>query len=571
MTSRWVGEYEIVKRLCVGGMATLYLARRHGAAGFSRLVALKVIHPHLVAQPSFIDMFVDEARICSRITHPNVVHVEEFGEVDGIHYLVMEYLDGCSVAELLRMFRREGRRLDPELAARIIMQIASGLHAAHETVDQDGQPLDIVHRDISPSNILLSTDGHAKLIDFGIAKARNRLSETEGGTALKGKYKYIAPEQATRSTIDRRSDIFSLGVVFWEMLVGRPLFVEDTHVALFNRLHRTEVSPPSTLNPDVIVSLDLIVLAMLQHDPVHRPQSGAEVQRRITTALPGAANREASELGALAIEVRDKRAARRAAADNSPDNDPSLSPTSRSSMRARSEDYHIEIEAMPNPRPHTTAPTLPTAPHPWSRRAIQVGIAGLLGIGLMVGILLGRQSGAQDTPRRSHPASVATKPSDSPPPAAPERPPLPTTALSAVQPATAPPAVAQPPAAPAAAAVPPPQVTPLPTTEPDAIAGDTPEVAEPATTRTPAPAAMTKREPPRTVVKPRPIRRGPPARDAAAEVETAKAPSRGVTIRSGDAPIADMPFDEPENTGVVPAAPNRTKVKKTPIVTDFGN
>src|SRR6185503_16132652 len=304
MTSRWVGEYEVVKRLCVGGMATLYLARRHGAAGFSRLVALKVIHPHLVAQPAFIDMFGDEARICSQITHPNVVHVEEFGEIDGIHFLVMEYLDGCSVAELLRLFRRESRKLEPELAARIVMQIAGGLHAAHETIDQDGEPLDIVHRDISPSNILLSTDGNAKLIDFGIAKARNRLSETEGGMALKGKYKYIAPEQATRSVIDRRSDIFSLGVVFWEMLVGKPLFSEDTHVALFNRLHHTSVAAPSSVNPDALVILDSIVLSMLQHDPADRPQTAADVQRRIAAALPSAANRDPSELGALAAEVR---------------------------------------------------------------------------------------------------------------------------------------------------------------------------------------------------------------------------------------------------------------------------
>ncbi|MBC7974107.1 MAG: serine/threonine protein kinase, partial [Myxococcales bacterium] len=289
MTTRWVGEYEIVKRLRVGGMATLYLARRHGAAGFSRLVALKVIHPHLVEQSQFIDMFVDEARICSQISHPNVVHVEEFGEIDGIHYLVMEYLDGCSIGELLQLFRQENRKLDPELAARVIMQIAGGLHAAHETLDTDGHPLELVHRDISPSNILLSNDGNAKLIDFGIAKARNRLAETEAGVALKGKFKYIAPEQAMRSTIDRRGDIFSLGVVFWEMLVGQPLFADDSHVALFNRLHQTNVAAPSAVNPSSLVVLDSLVLSMLRHDPAERPQTAAEVQRRIAFALPSAA------------------------------------------------------------------------------------------------------------------------------------------------------------------------------------------------------------------------------------------------------------------------------------------
>src|ERR1041384_2419936 len=130
MTSQWFGDYEIVKRLRVGGMATLYLARRHGAAGFSRLVALKMIHPHLAEQASFIDMFIDEARICAHISHPNVVRVEEFGVLDGVHYLVMEYIDGCSASELLQVSRHERRMLDPELVARVIMQVAGGLPAA---------------------------------------------------------------------------------------------------------------------------------------------------------------------------------------------------------------------------------------------------------------------------------------------------------------------------------------------------------------------------------------------------------------------------------------------------------
>ncbi|MEO7731446.1 MAG: serine/threonine-protein kinase, partial [Kofleriaceae bacterium] len=402
MTTRWVGEYEIVKRLRVGGMATLYLARRHGAAGFSRLVALKVIHPHLVEQSQFIDMFVDEARICSQISHPNVVHVEEFGEIDGIHYLVMEYLDGCSISELLQQFRREDRKLDPELAARVVMQIAGGLHAAHQTLDTDGHPLELVHRDISPSNILLSADGNPKLIDFGIAKARNRLAETEAGVALKGKFKYIAPEQAMRSTVDRRGDIFSLGVVFWEMLVGQPLFTDDTHVALFNRLHQTNVAAPSTVNPDSLVVLDAIVLSMLRHDPAERPQTAAEVQRRIAFALPGAANREASELGAIALDVRDKRAARRSArGEKDSDSNVSFSPTPRS--RPETAAYRVEIQTSPTVSINGTTGgagavgTLPPAPSSWRRRSVQLGILGLLAVGLTVGVMVGRHGGGTAT------------------------------------------------------------------------------------------------------------------------------------------------------------------------------
>src|SRR4051812_22683836 len=396
MTSQWFGDYEIVQQLRVGGMATLYLARRHGAAGVSRLVALKMIHPHLVAQPSFVEMFVDEARICSHITHPNVVHVEEFGMLDGVHYLVMEYIDGCSANELLQVFRRERRLLDPELAARVIMQIASGLHAAHETADPDGQPLELIHRDISPSNVLISLDGNAKLIDFGIAKARNRVSETQAGLTLKGKYRYVAPEQALHAVVDRRCDIFSLGIVFWELLVGRQLFPEDSHLGLLERLRHTEVPAPSDANPAVPAVFDPIVLAMLEHDPADRPQTAAEVQRRIASAIPGAANREAAELGAFAVEVRDKcaeRRARRATAGAAGPGSQSFSPSPSPRLRATSA-YRIEVESTRSPA--VQDPTPPPVPPPWwRRRGVQLG-AGLVGVGVIATILVGRQGSGAD-------------------------------------------------------------------------------------------------------------------------------------------------------------------------------
>lgn len=368
-------------------MATLYLARRYGAAGFSRLVALKVIRPQLVTQPTFVEMFIDEARICAQLNHPNIVRVEEFGVLDGVHCLVMEYLDGCSVGEWLQSASRERRKLDPELVARVIMQIATGLHAAHETRDQDGQPLDIIHRDISPSNILLSVDGNAKLIDFGIAKARHRLSRTQAGIA-KGKYKYIAPEQVTGPTVDRRCDIFSLGVVFWEMLTGKPLFNEDTQIGLFNRLKQTNVVPPSAVNPEVPAILDPIVLAMLRHDPAERPQTAAEVQRRIASVMPRAANREDSELGAIAVEIRDKRATRRAASATADlGSHINFSPTPRS-VKTSGDDY-LEIEASLTSELHGPTVRMATASLPLRRRGMKASMLVLLGIVVTVGILLG--------------------------------------------------------------------------------------------------------------------------------------------------------------------------------------
>jgi len=537
MTTRWVGEYEIVKRLRVGGMATLYLARRHGAAGFSRLVALKVIHPHLVEQSQFIDMFVDEARICSQISHPNVVHVEEFGEIDGIHYLVMEYLDGCSISELLQQFRREDKKLDPELAARVIMQIAGGLHAAHETLDTDGHPLELVHRDISPSNILLSADGNPKLIDFGIAKARNRLAETEAGNALKGKFKYIAPEQAMRSTVDRRGDIFSLGVVFWEMLVGQPLFTDDTHVALFNRLHATNVAAPSTVNPDSLPVLDAIVLSMLRHDPAERPQTAAEVQRRIAFALPGAANREASELGAIALDVRDKRAARRSArGEKDSDSNVSFSPTPRS--RPETAAYRVEVQTSPTvsivgtDTAANAVGTLPPAPSSFRRRSVQLGVLGLLAVGLTIGLLVGRHGGGSTAPA----ASVRERSIEQ----------------AAVAPAPAPTPAAEPPAPPMPATAP-----PTPVVAADVKPPDVPIVRPPQTV------SAKQREAARVIAKPRPSRR---------DAEVAKpAPPRATASRTGKLPFSDASFDDSDNSGTTNGAPNREKVKTTPIVTEFGN
>ena len=571
MTSQWFGDYEIVKQLRVGGMATLHLARRHGAAGFSRLVALKMIHPHLVEQPSFVEMFVDEARICSHITHPNVVHVEEFGVLDGVHYLVMEYIDGCSANELLQVFRRERRVLDPELAARVIMQIAGGLHAAHETDAPDGQPLELIHRDISPSNVLISADGNAKLIDFGIAKARNRVSETQAGVTLKGKYRYVAPEQALHAVVDRRCDIFSLGIVFWELLVGQPLFAEDSHLGLLQRLRHTEVPAPSAVNPAVPAVFDPIVLAMLEHDPADRPQTAAEVQRRIASAIPGAANREAAELGAFAVEVRDKcaeRRARRAAAGAGsigPDSQ-SFSPSPSPSPRPRaSSEYRIDVES-PHRSAVQDATPPPAAPSWWRRRGVQLGAglfgAGLLGAAVIAGILVGRQGRGADAsassgarPSRAlervvprDPAAPAGPPGSVAPvaPAGPIAPVAPVTRVAA--PAPPPPLIVAPPPAPA----------PAPVEAPAAVQAP----AAPA----PAPA---RHDVARAVAKPRLLKPAHPAPEP--DPRRPAPPPHAPRAPGAWPPYTTEPFDEAASPGAAPAVPDAAKTRKPPNVPDFDN
>jgi len=293
-----VGDYEIVARFKSGGMATLYLARRTGASGFAKHVAIKVVHPHLAEDPTFVRMFVDEALLSARIVHPNVVHVEELREVDGQHFLVMEWVAGCSLAQLMRQLAKRQRRLTPQLAVHIAVRIADGLHAAHELKDEQGQSLGVVHRDVSPQNVLLAWQGHVKLIDFGVAKARDRSHQTTGAS-LKGKIRYMAPEQAFGHPIDRRCDIYALGVLLWEMLTMRRMFEADNDLLLLEKVRHPEIRPPSEYVPDVPPDLDRVVMKALAADPDARFRTAQKLRRRLADAMPRAVALDSSHLSEL--------------------------------------------------------------------------------------------------------------------------------------------------------------------------------------------------------------------------------------------------------------------------------
>ncbi|MCC7541239.1 MAG: serine/threonine protein kinase [Deltaproteobacteria bacterium] len=292
------GEYEVVARLRAGGMATLYLGRRRGAAGFARPVAIKVVHPHLATDPQFVRMFVDEGLLSARINHPNVVHVEELGESEGAYFLVMEYVPGASLSQLLRALGERERRMTPAVATWIAMQVADGLHAAHETRGDDGQSLGVVHRDVSPQNVLIAESGHVKLIDFGIAKASLRGTKTSTGS-LRGKIRYMAPEQAHGRSIDRRADVYALGIVLWEMLTTRRLFHADNDLLLLDKVRSPHIPAPSTFADDVPPALDRAVLYALALDPVNRPESALELRRVLADALPDAARTDAAQVAQL--------------------------------------------------------------------------------------------------------------------------------------------------------------------------------------------------------------------------------------------------------------------------------
>ena len=282
-----LGGYRILARLRAGAMGVLYLARRVGPAAFSRPVAVKVIHDHLAQNKRFGRMFIDEAKLSARIDDPNVVRVEEFGQANGRYYLVMEYVHGASLAQTIGVLRKRGR-IPVEQAVAIAIQIAGGLHGAHEATDDEGKALGIVHRDVSPHNVLLSFKGSVRVIDFGIAKAREVGGQTKTGS-LRGKLAYMPPEQARSArTVDRRADLYGVGLILWEMLTFRRVFDAESDIAILNQIRDPQILPPSSLVPSVPKALDDLVMRMLSNEPNERPATGAAVQRALAEAVPKA-------------------------------------------------------------------------------------------------------------------------------------------------------------------------------------------------------------------------------------------------------------------------------------------
>jgi serine/threonine-protein kinase len=280
------GDFEVVGRLGAGGMATLYVARRADEPT-PVPVAIKVVHQHLSADWEAMRWFIDEALISIRIRHPNVVRVDELGEQGGLYYLVMEYVHGASLAQLLAGLGRRGKRLDPWLSAWIVARIAEGLHAAHELRGDEGELLGVIHRDISPQNVLLSHDGEVKLVDFGIAKARGRAERTREGE-LRGKIRYLAPEQVAGGPQDRRVDLFALGVVLWEMLTQRRLYASLSQEELLEAIRDPRAERPSQYQTDIPPGLEGFVLNCIAAKPEERPQTAEVMRHELDDFLRGA-------------------------------------------------------------------------------------------------------------------------------------------------------------------------------------------------------------------------------------------------------------------------------------------
>jgi serine/threonine protein kinase len=280
MAGRRLGRYEILTQLASGGMASVYIARAQGVAGFERLVAVKVLHPHLAYEQEFISMFLDEARLAARIRHMNVVPTLDISDSPGDGYfLVMEYIEGNHLGALLGRAAKNGERLPRPFVCRVLVDTLQGLAAAHRLSDEHGTPLKLVHRDVSPHNILVGTDGIARLTDFGVAKADVRMASTRAGQ-FKGKLSYMAPEQASSNETDQRSDLFSVGIILWESLTGRRLFKGESNAATLNKLLNDTVVRPSELWPD-LEPFDDVVMKALSRDPNGRFQSADDLGEAI--------------------------------------------------------------------------------------------------------------------------------------------------------------------------------------------------------------------------------------------------------------------------------------------------
>ena len=271
------GRYELLKKLATGGMGQVFLARQKGLGGFQKLLVVKRVLPHLSEEEEFIEMFLDEARIAALLNHPNIAQLFEMGQVDGIYFIAMEYVHGESLRQLVNTAQQKRGGLPVAFKVRIVAEAAAGLDYAHKALSQSGRPLGLIHRDVSPQNVLVGFNGSVKVIDFGVAKAANKISTTTAG-AIKGKYPYMSPEQARGEELDHRSDVFGLGIVLYEVLTQTRLFKRDTDTATLRAVVGSKITPPSGVVDGLPKALDTIVLKALARKRDERFQSAGELQ-----------------------------------------------------------------------------------------------------------------------------------------------------------------------------------------------------------------------------------------------------------------------------------------------------
>ncbi len=278
------GKYVLLERISVGGMAEVFKSKAFGVEGFEKILAIKRILPSMAEDADFIEMFIDEAKICGQLNHANICQIFELGRVIDSHFIAMEYVWGKDVLQIQNRFRKIRQTMKPDMAAFIAAKLCEGLDYAHKKKDAGGRPLGIIHRDVSPQNILVSYDGEVKIIDFGIAKAASRSSKTQAGV-LKGKFGYMSPEQVRGMPLDRRSDVFAIGTILYELLTSERLFIGESDFETLEKVRNVAIAPISTVNPEVPPELERIITKALTRDVDQRYQWASELQEQLHAFL----------------------------------------------------------------------------------------------------------------------------------------------------------------------------------------------------------------------------------------------------------------------------------------------
>ncbi|HYU16097.1 MAG TPA: serine/threonine-protein kinase, partial [Candidatus Acidoferrum sp.] len=278
------GKYLLLDRVSVGGMAEVFRAKSYGVEGFEKVIAIKRILPAMGEDKDFIKMFIDEAKIAGQLSHANICHIFELGKIGGSHFIAMEYIWGKDLLQIQNRLRKVGQVMPVGMACYVIAKVCEGLDYAHRKKDAMGRPLEIIHRDCSPQNVLVSYEGEVKLIDFGIARAASRSSRTNAGV-LKGKFGYMSPEQVRGLPLDHRSDLFAVGTCFYESLTGERLFLGESDFSTLEKVRNADIRPPSQLNRSIPPEVEAIVMRALARDPKARFESGAEMHAALQSYL----------------------------------------------------------------------------------------------------------------------------------------------------------------------------------------------------------------------------------------------------------------------------------------------
>ena len=281
------GKYDLLALLATGGMAEIWLARVPGMAGFEKLVVIKRLLDRLARDHEYVEMFLDEARINARLTHSNIAQVLELGQVEGKYFMAMEYVPGLSVSQVGKRATQRLGEVPQEVACGIVAQSCAGLHYAHEMAMPDGTPLGIIHRDVSPQNLIITFEGGVKVLDFGIAKAHDRRSKTRTGL-VKGKFSYMSPEQCLGQPLDRRSDVFALGIVLFELSTARRLFKRGSTYDTYTAITKADVPKPRALNPKIDAGVEAVILRALQLRVEDRYATAEQMQEALEQAMRAA-------------------------------------------------------------------------------------------------------------------------------------------------------------------------------------------------------------------------------------------------------------------------------------------